>query len=105
MLSISNKQWKKVFVCEKTLVVYNIQGIPTFHFGIWYDGTWTSGFWNSGVWLSGIWIEGAITKDIHYNRRTSTDISPKSYYKPKNTLSLNYAKYNQPMVDKRLGCR
>jgi len=56
--------------------------------GVWYDGIWEGGSWDNGTWLNGNWIDGRINRLWGYDR-----ISPKSYYKPYKTLSLNYAKY------------
>jgi len=78
-----------------------------FQGGYWYDGIWEEGFWQTrerdngiynaynydyygGVWLNGTWIKGNML-----NKTTSnySIVSPKSYFKPKSTIALNYAKY------------
>lgn len=63
--------------------------------GVWVDGQWNNGWWVNGIWLNGLWLDGEISKEIVNGRHKyeKINISPKSYYKPKLTLSLNYAKY------------
>lgn len=67
-----------------------------FHAGIWYDGFWYNGWWLCGNWLNGKWNFGAITP---YDDKIVTEtgflskVSPKSFNRPKNTLSLNYSNY------------
>lgn len=74
--------------------------------GVWLDGTFHNGVWSSGnlmyhadsnsvistVWISGRWKKGSIW-NINGKYKVSK-VSPKSYFKPNNTLSLNYAKYS-----------
>jgi len=74
--------------------------------GIWFDGIWKSGGWyygrrkngkwTGGVWLNGKWEYGEIwwmTKISPFNYYIKTKTSPKVWQKPKTTLSLNYAIY------------
>jgi len=81
--------------------------VKDWHSGIWYDGIWYKGVWNTGIWLGGIWkdgnwnggiwVRGIWTKGSVINIKTweriPIDISPKTFIKPKRTLSLNYANY------------
>lgn len=76
---------------------------PSFYCGIWHEGTWFDGTWHCGEkrkhpdshWLSGTWIKGDY--DIQNGWINTVcgrfEISPKCYFKPNKTLSLNYAKY------------
>jgi len=74
----------------------------TWHRGIWWHGIWISGNWRAGLWLKGDWLNGnweTGTIRVRMGGLTACDaegakISPKVYFKPKNTLSLNYARYN-----------
>lgn len=80
--------------------------------GIWYRGIWLDGIWhygkwsdgylspfglvsNSGIWLKGYWKQGEIlTISLKYEFLIKpSPISPKSFRRPKLTISLNYAKY------------
>lgn len=61
--------------------------------GIWYDGVWYNGVWSRGNWLNGTWNLGAIWDSPSFANIKISTISPKVYFKPKNTLSLNRAKY------------
>jgi len=65
--------------------------------GVWFDGFWIRGFWSSGYWLNGIWKFGYWHNGLCYPDEVYIDIkiSPKTYFKPKRTLSLNYATYKQ----------
>lgn len=73
----------------------------TWHFGEWHDGIWHGGIWQNGTWfnntfcywINGKWENGNIV--IIYGNVKTIYISPKSFNKPKNTLSLNYAKYSK----------
>jgi len=60
--------------------------------GLWCDGEWIHGTWIAGVWLNGVWHKGGIA---NFNNPSGFGIefSPKTYKKPKITLSLNYANY------------
>lgn len=77
-----------------------IDGI-LWHWGVWYLGFWINGVWESGLWHTGVWINGSwVTGDLKniddtpsYFFLRSMPFSPKSYFKPKLTISLNYAKY------------
>lgn len=60
------------------------------HDGNWHNGNWKDGFWTNGIWINGIWVIGSICKGGIYQY---SKISPKSYFKPKTTISLNYAQY------------
>lgn len=70
------------------------------YFGIWEGGTWHGGYWYEGHWLSGSWKTGSIgiahskrnINSLKYFKHHSL-ISPKCYYKPENSVSLNEARY------------
>jgi len=67
----------------------------TLHIGdfdrhIWFDGIWKCGNWHTGFWLNGTWEVGNVF--LIYKWRSSA-VSPKTNFKPKLTLSLNYAVY------------
>jgi len=48
----------------------------------------------AGNWIDGEWISGTIlTKNYTINYYAKSEISPKSFFKPIKTLSLNYATY------------
>jgi len=91
--------------------VYNIHG--DWDSGIWYNGIWNNGSWFGGIWLSGFWnyggwhldkrnkttnwINGVWHTGYYFSGPASWDnckMSPKSYCKPKKTISLNYARYH-----------
>lgn len=58
-----------------------------------YDnGYWFCGRWHGGSWLNGKWNNGLICINLSFLPKISK-VSPKSFHKPKRTLSLNYAKY------------
>jgi len=77
-----------------------------FSWGIWLGGTWYYGVWLDDtkiyspgssygiptVWISGIWEKGKILKNN--GKLKSSKVSPKSFKKPKSTLSLNNATYS-----------
>ena len=58
--------------------------------GLWVDGTWVNGGWYGGVWLNGKFESGVTGKNFMY---AELKVSPKSFFKPNRTLSLNHAKY------------
>lgn len=91
--------------------------------GIWYKGSWYSGIWKEGIWkggtwthdkgdhrwykgkvqqnhiissywLSGTWEIGNINTDGSPYIIVDAKISPKSYFKPPLTLSLNHSDYH-----------
>jgi len=64
-----------------------------FHAKTWYSGTWKDGTWLGKYWLNGIWYGGSIEPDGLLTWPLSSKVSPKSFHKPKRTLSLNYATY------------
>ena len=70
------------------------------HNGIWYNGIWKEGTWFNNTfshWLSGQWTVGRIVK-VYRKTHDSVfiiNISPKSFKRPKRTLSLNYAAYTK----------
>jgi len=66
----------------------------TWNSGIWKDGLWINGTWYDGTWLNGKWYNGKYKFGGAYNFFESHNISPKDFYRPKRTFSLNYAKYN-----------
>jgi len=95
---INNNFWENAIVSNDTVVIegggLDLDGktdIPLFWEGIWYYGIWLNGVWaGRRCWLNGSWLGGQIY--IHLAVNTGL-ISPKVYYRPKSTLSLNYAKY------------
>lgn len=102
----NNKNWTDATVSISNLIERkNKQRIFS---GIWYAGTWLNGYWRryswsqdksglfvseTSIWLNGIWISGTIM-GIIFADNIPSKISPKAYFKPRSTLSLNYAKYN-----------
>jgi len=76
--------------------------------GYWFGGTWCDGKWCKGDWgdplpvienitlnwISGIWVKGRIFNDTQSDWVYSKT-SPKTYYKPVRTLSINHASYKQ----------
>jgi len=90
---INNQYWINAEVLKDSHYV----GLDWYS-GTWYDGIWKCGQWHDGhwnippIWISGDWIGGAIFSEMKYYWVLS-EVSPKCYYKPKTTMSLNYAKY------------
>jgi len=89
MQTINNKFWKKAKVSENTLVYFG--SVPCFYNGVWYDGIWFDGFWYGQVWINGFWENGEISICGIY--RQTSNVSPKVYFKPEKTISLNKTKY------------
>jgi len=93
MTHINNHYYINAYVSEGADILCNTFpiDIPYFKMGIWYDGTHKYGRWYpKAIWLNGNWIDGEIYSfwNVYKN-----GISPKSFRKPKTTLSLNYATY------------
>lgn len=63
-----------------------------FYGGVWLDGIWHNGSWSFGEWVCGEWKKTCLILDSHLFL-AETNVSPKCFRKPVNTLSLNYAKY------------
>ena len=96
--TFSNNQWLNARVSGDSL--YEGTSTETFwSSGIWYDGIWLYGKWIKGMWMAGHWIDGEwisgtiLTKNYTINYYAKSEISPKSFFKPIKTLSLNYATY------------
>jgi len=97
MRTINNKYWENAVISDDSQIdeynkPHNSALTPDFQYGIWFDGIWKNGDWWEGVWLCGYWETGRISPPNTLSYFNS-NISPKSYYKPKRTLSLNYAHY------------
>lgn len=87
------------------IYIHNINCTQTVYFiRIWYEGSWNGLSWVSQFlsptndeincyWLNGSWILGGILKRINGSNLIVSKISPKSFFRPKSTLSLNYANY------------
>jgi len=71
--------------------------------GVWNAGTWSEGKWWEGYWFEGSWINGKWYNGLICNKKKSnyfgSVFSPKSYFKPNKTLSLNYAKYKLQILE------
>ena len=72
------------------------------NYGDWKGGFWRSGIWNNGVWRKGVWLSGTWEKGFVSLKDkfafTETYVSPKANFRPKQTLSLNYATYELPYL-------
>jgi len=88
---IHNLFWRNAVISIDCQFRFFLLAKPDFYGGIWYDGEWKDGDWTYGDWLNGKWKNGGI-KEGRISP-TKTAVSPKSYYKPKQTISLNRAKY------------
>lgn len=96
MRTINNICWENALASnEKTSDYFHIYSPAVWYYGIWHDGLWKMGEWANGDWLNGTWITGAIRKPSkkHSGNWYTKKISPKCYFKPKLTISLNYSKY------------
>lgn len=92
--TINNEYWVNAKISINSKYEIYPTAFANWHSGIWYDGTWNVGNFNYSKysnWLNGIWIDGWI---LDTQRWSHKNISPKSYLRPINTLSLNYAKYD-----------
>lgn len=90
MQNINNSFWKNANILNDgpwARILY----AGDFDSHIWIDGMWLCGNWHTGIWINGIWDKGNIFLTYYWKY---SSVSPKTIFKPKNTLSLNYAKYN-----------
>jgi len=110
MQTINNKWWVNAQISDDAIITEDGMIWPDFHSGVWYDGIWHMGDWLGGIWLNGVWHDGTwssgywlngnivkrcIIKNLVTYDANFVPISPKSFYKPKSTLSLNYANYKE----------
>jgi len=96
MIELNGIWWKSAKIITNSNNDYDYQGFndsgfeqPRFDGWLWLYGIWSGADWYSGVWLNGTWIDGGNWKA----QNRVIKISPKSYDRPKRTVSLNYAKY------------
>jgi len=106
---ISTKFWKDIDISSDSVYDYNgIWKNGDLFGGTWFDGTWERGTWQDGLWVTGLWKTGIWfeSKAIWLNGTWQEGrifrkgkefvrirMSPKAFWRPKRTLSLNYAKY------------
>lgn len=103
-IKINTPYWFDAVISKYADYDYN----GNFYNGIWYDGDWYSKRWfvtiydndtselKESHWLNGSWRNGRISwESVKSTIGTKFDVkvSPKCFNRPKNTLSLNYAKY------------
>jgi len=102
---VNNTYWKGALL-SLNCSFKRVHGQPELIRGIWFDGTWLNGYWRAWglkkgsylevdiacYWLSGQWEKGSICY-IYKWRYCDSKLSPKALFRPKTTLSLNYANY------------
>lgn len=91
MRHINNKFYIDAYISDDAeFSTGSVDYIIDFYTGIWFSGKHVRGDWYDGIWISGHWMDGIlIVNDLVRRPR----ISPKSFYRPKSTFSLNCAKY------------
>lgn len=114
MKYINSKFWKRVETDSNSSYKLNPKGGNVWNHGSWYlgnwlngtwkNGCWHDGIWNDGIWEDGLWLVGYWLNGTWYKGRCFSfydkgvheiEVSPKSFKKPKYTLSLNYAIYKE----------
>lgn len=101
MPNITNQWWISAWVADNARMtidkdyisgINNITLYTGWEYGTWLDGIWRGSYWSTGTWINGYWYGGEILGKLIFGW-TKSPVSPKSHYRPKLTLSLNYAKY------------